>query len=161
MPFRFGGGSLLRLDEAHHDLQEVLRRAITRTSVDFSILEVCRALERQKEMKRIGASRTMKSRHLPGKDGLAFAADLGAYIGGAIRWEFALYIKIAEAMREAAIALNIPIVWGAVWDQRLNSITEDLGFAVRLYRGRYGALHHRTPLIDGPHFELYRRKYPA
>jgi peptidoglycan L-alanyl-D-glutamate endopeptidase CwlK len=60
------------------------------------------------------------------------AVDVGAIVGGKYRADWPLYEKIAVAMKQAAKELGVDIVWGGDW----------AGFR------------------DGPHFELYREKYP-
>lgn len=132
MSFRLSRRSLARLEGVHPDLVKVVHRAIEVTEVDFGVTEGVRSRERQAELLARGASTTMNSRHIPGKDGLAKAVDLVAYIGSEVRWDWPLYHKIAAAMKKAAKELDVPIVWGGDW----------------------------TTFKDGPHFELDRKVYP-
>ena len=60
------------------------------------------------------------------------AVDLAAIVDGAISWDFKYYEKIADAVLKAGAELNVPIVWGGLW----------------------------KTLVDGPHFELHKGKYP-
>ena len=134
--------SLARLQGLHPDLTCVVKKAILLTEVDFTVLEGLRTPQRQKELVASGASRTMKSRHLTGH-----AVDLGAYVGGEVRWDWSLYLKIAEAMRAASFAYGIPIRWGGTWD---------------ILRGQgpiTSAMLSRS-FPDGPHFELPAAVYP-
>ena len=131
--FILGHRSVQRLLTVHPDLVRVVHRAIELTEVDFTVLETLRTVERQKELVKAGASQTMNSRHLPGKDGLARAVDLGAYIAGEVRWDWPLYHKIAAAMKQAAKECNVPIEWGGDWKS----------------------------FKDGPHFQLPHKEYPA
>lgn len=117
-----------RLTGVHPDLVEVVKLALDKSTVDFTVLEGVRSKTRQAQLVANGASQTMNSRHLTGH-----AVDLGAYVGGTVRWDWPLYHKIAEAMKAAAAELNVPIVWGGDW---------------RTFK-------------DGPHFELRRKEYPA
>lgn len=117
-----------RLTGVHPDLVEVVKLALDKSTVDFTVLEGVRSKTRQAQLVASGASRTMNSRHLTGH-----AVDLGAYVGGSVRWDWPLYHKIAEAMKAAAAELNVPIVWGGDW---------------RTFK-------------DGPHFELRKKEYPA
>lgn len=110
MPFKLGLRSKLRLRGVHPDLVKVVELAITRSDVDFTVLEGLRNLERQKELFAAGASSTMNSRHLTGH-----AVDLGAWVNGGVRWDWPLYHKIAKAMKSAASDLGITITWGGDW----------------------------------------------
>ncbi len=136
--FYLGKRSQRRLEGVHTDLMSVVELAITMTMIDFTVLEGVRADERQVELFAAGATSTMNSRHLikkveDGGTGLAHAVDLGAYVCGEVRWDWPLYDKIANAMKLAAVELDIKIEWGGDW---------------RSFR-------------DGPHFQLPWDKYPA
>lgn len=152
MSYRFSARSKARLGGVHPDLVRVARRALELSSVDFGITEGVRSEDRQKELVKSGASKTMKSRHLTGH-----AIDVAAYVGHEVRWDFGLYQSIAESFRQAAIEMGVPVVWGACWE-RLNA-TADLGSAIAAYTERKRRDGGR-PLIDGPHFELCRKQYP-
>lgn len=110
MKFLLSLKSKSRLKGVHPDLVKVVNLAITKTEVDFVVLEGLRTVEKQAEYVRKGASRTMKSRHIHG-----FAVDLGALIDGKVNWSWPLYSKIAKAMKDSAKELNVPIVWGGDW----------------------------------------------
>jgi peptidoglycan L-alanyl-D-glutamate endopeptidase CwlK len=125
--FKLSAKSLSRLEGVHPDLVKVVHRAIENSTVDFAVLEGLRTPERQQQLVKSGASLTLKSRHLTGH-----AVDLGAIVGGQVRWDWPLYYKIAEAMKDAARDLKVPITWGGDW----------------------------TMFKDGPHFELNRKTYP-
>ena len=108
--FALGSASELRLIGVHPDLVKVVRLAITKTEVDFSVTEGVRTLEKQKQLLAAHATTTLKSRHLTGH-----AVDLAAFVDGLIRWDWPLYFKIAEAMKSAAVELKVPIEWGGDW----------------------------------------------
>jgi len=108
--FALGSASELRLIGVHPDLVKVVRLAITRTEVDFSVTEGVRTLEKQKQLLAAHATTTLKSRHLTGH-----AVDLAAFVDGLIRWDWPLYFKIADAMKSAAVELKVPIEWGGDW----------------------------------------------
>lgn len=110
MSYALGITSRLRLRGVHDDLVKVVQRAIRISEVDFTVLEGVRSRQRQVELVKAGASKTMNSRHLTGH-----AVDLGAYVNGSVRWDWPLYFKIADAMKSAADELGIPIVWGGDW----------------------------------------------
>lgn len=105
--YKLGARSLERLEGVHPDLVAVVKLAIQKTEIDFTVLEGLRTKERQVQLVASGASRTMNSRHLTGH-----AVDLGAMINGKVEWSWPLYDKIAKAMKEAAEELNIPVEWG-------------------------------------------------
>lgn len=125
--------SLKRLDGVHPDLVRVVRRAVEISAVAFQVSEGVRALARQRALLKQGASKTLRSRHIPGPNGFGHAVDLVAMIGGRVSWEEPLYHRIADAMKKAAIEMHIPIEWGGDW---------------------------RT-FHDGPHFQLPWATYPG
>jgi peptidoglycan LD-endopeptidase CwlK len=116
-----------RLAGVHKDLADIVRRALQLSNVDFAVLEGRRTSERQQMLFNTGATRTLNSRHLSGH-----AVDLGAWVGGGIRWDWPLYEKIALAMQKAAADARVPVEWGGDW-QRFR---------------------------DGPHFQLPWDEYP-
>ena len=91
-------------------LVRVAALALQLSPVDFGITEGVRTLERQKELVKAGASRTLKSKHLEGK-----AIDVVAYVGGKVAWDWPLYEKIAKAFKQAAAELDVNIKWGGDW----------------------------------------------
>jgi peptidoglycan L-alanyl-D-glutamate endopeptidase CwlK len=128
--------SLSNLKGIHPDLRRVLDRALQESPLDFVVTEGLRSIERQREMLRIGASTTLKSRHLTGH-----AVDLYAWVdlnlNGKVEFtEMAnprLLKIIAGAIKSAAAKENVSIVWGGDWKK----------------------------FKDMPHVELDRRAYPA
>ena len=128
MTFRLSQKSLDRLSGVHPDLVDVVKRAIEITEVDFAVLEGVRSKARQEQLFKQKATKTMNSRHLTGH-----AVDLGAYVGGSVRWDWPLYYQIADAMKAAAEELDVPLTWGGDW----------------------------KTFPDGPHFELPWANYPA
>lgn len=110
MPFYLGKKSIKNLEGVHPDLQKVIRKAITLSDVDFSVIEGVRTVERQEKLYAAGASSTMKSRHLTGH-----AVDLAAWVDGRTDWSWPLYEKIAHAVKMAARSLDIEVEWGGDW----------------------------------------------
>ena len=106
MPFKLSSRSLKALEGVHSDLVAVVHRAIEITPVDFVVIEGVRTIERQRELFKAGASRTMKSRHLTGH-----AVDLAVWIG-TVRWEMPPYQRLAVAVKAAAADVGVPIEWG-------------------------------------------------
>lgn len=101
---------LQRLIGVHPDLVAVVEGAAQITEVDFIITEGLRTKERQEQLVRAGASRTLKSRHLTGH-----AIDLAAKVGDEVRWDWPLYHKLADAMQQAAAVCGVEIEWGGDW----------------------------------------------
>lgn len=149
--FKLSQRSRGHLVGVHSDMVNVVSRAIELTPIDFGITEGLRTVERQKKLVASGASKTMNSRHITGH-----AVDVAAYIGSTVRWDWGLYVQIAEAFQKAAQELNIPVVWGGCW-MVINRVP-DLDAAVAQYAERKRREGGR-PLLDGPHFELWREVY--
>lgn len=149
--FVLGKRSLAKLTGIHPDLVSVVERAIQLTAVDFGVTEGLRSQARQKKLVAAGASKTMNSRHLTGH-----AVDVAAYLGGTVRWDWGLYVQIAEAFQKAAQELNIPLVWGGCWVV-INRV-ESLDDAVLHYADQKRRAGGR-PLLDAVHFELWREVY--
>lgn len=103
--------SLRNLQGIHPDLRRVIDRALRDSPLDFIVIEGLRTKERQAEMVRTGASRTMNSRHITGH-----AVDLvpiGADGKAAFAWP--LYDRLAPAVKAAAQTEGVAIVWGGDW----------------------------------------------
>lgn len=132
MAIFLGNTSKTKLAGAHPDLRKVIERAAELSAVDFTVLEVTRTLARQKELVAKGASKTMKSRHLPGADGFSRAVDIAPLIGGKVSWDWPLYNKLAPIIKQAARDVGVPIEWGGDW---------------RTFK-------------DGPHWQLPWKDYP-
>lgn len=132
MSITLGARSLERLDSAHPDLQKVVKRAAAISDLDFTVLEVLRTPARQKELFKQGATKTMNSRHLPGKNGKSHAVDIAPMIGGKVSWDWPLYHKLAKIMKQAASDVAVSIEWGGDWKS----------------------------FKDGPHWQLPWAKYP-
>jgi peptidoglycan L-alanyl-D-glutamate endopeptidase CwlK len=110
MSYVLGNRSKQRLTGLHPDLVAVVELAITKTDVDFTVLEGMRTKSRQRSLFTKGSSTTMNSRHLTGH-----AVDLGAYVDGEVKWDWPLYHRIAKAMNEAALELKVDLDWGGDW----------------------------------------------
>jgi len=117
----------------HRDLYVIARLAAVICPIQFTVTEGLRTIERQKALVAAGASKTMKSRHLTGH-----AIDLAAMVDFDndgdldIRWDWPLYAKLADAMKQSAKTLTLPIEWGGDW----------------------------ATFKDGPHFQLPWKDYP-
>jgi peptidoglycan L-alanyl-D-glutamate endopeptidase CwlK len=111
------------LNGVHPALEAVVRRAYEivagwNDGLGFVVTEGVRTRERQAELVKAKASWTMNSMHLPQADGMAHAVDLAATVGGSVRWDFPLYDRLDEAMKEAAKDQGVKIEWGGDWKKR-------------------------------------------
>ena len=133
-PKKLPAASLNKLDFVHPDLKRVVLRAAEITDTPFIVTCGIRTVAKQRKLLAAGASKTMRSRHLPGaKNKWSHAVDLAATINGKVRWDWPLYAKLASAMKRAAAAEGVSIEWGGDW---------------RTFK-------------DGPHFQLPWGKYPG
>jgi peptidoglycan L-alanyl-D-glutamate endopeptidase CwlK len=123
--------SLALLDGVHPDLRKIVLRCAKDSKIEFIVTEGKRTLARQKQLLAAGASRTLKSRHLPSADGKSRACDLAVMVGGKVRWDWPLYANLSKDMKAAATVVGVPIEWGGDWKFR-----------------------------DGPHYQLPWAKYP-
>lgn len=132
--FKLGKRSEERLQGVNPSLVAVVRRAIELSTVDFTVLEGKRTLERQQELFDQGRTKpgkivtwTMKSKHLDGD-----AVDLVPF---PVDWnDTKKFDAIAKAMFAAAAELGVKLRWGADWD----------GDGKPREKGEY----------DSPHFEI-------
>jgi peptidoglycan L-alanyl-D-glutamate endopeptidase CwlK len=142
---KLNSASYARLRGVHPDLvRVVLRCAADWAEKDTGFIVTCgvRTLEEQKLLKAKGATRTLRSRHLTGH-----AVDLAVSVRGQIRWDWSLYIKLANAMKNAAKTEKVPVRWGGSWEL-LNTVRGPITSAI---------LSKSFP--DGPHYELPRDTY--
>jgi len=122
-----------RMNGLHKDLQRVIWRAAVTSTMEFTVLEGLRTLERQKRLLAQHATTTMKSRHLTGH-----AIDIAPLIDQdgdgtvEVSWAWPQYHKLAEIVFAAAAHENVPIEWGGRW----------------------------KTFADGPHWQLPWKSYP-
>ena len=91
-------------------------------------------MEEQRKLLAAGATRTLRSRHLPGKTNkLSHAIDLALKLDGKVRWDWPLFAQMAKTVKAAAKTEKVSIEWGGDW---------------KTFR-------------DGPHFQLPWAKYPG
>ena len=149
MSFYLSPRSIKRLEGVDPKLVEVVQYAITVSKIDFAVTEGVRTMARQRELLKQGATQTLKSKHLDGR-----AVDLMAYIGTRPSWELNLYDDIADAVKEAAIKIGVPIRWGGAWT--VPDITKWTG-TMQAAQDSYIDLRRKQGqrvFLDGPHFEL-------
>lgn len=140
--FVLGERSLKNLEGVNPDLVAVVKRAIQISRMDFTVIEGVRTKERQKELVRKGASKTMNSRHITGH-----AVDIVPVKDGVISWRIDDYYPLAEAMATAADELGVRVRWGGAWSV-INNRKNHPSEWIKAYRAGGGKF------IDGPHFEL-------
>lgn len=156
MKYYLGAASRARLAGVHPQLVAVVEKAISFTPQDFSVTDGLRTEKRQRELVAKGASRTMKSKHLPQADGFGHAVDLVPFDDGP-RWEWPLVYPVAFAMQTAALSLGVNLIWGGCWDRELTSLPrswEELAEETQAYIKRRRALGDDHVLTDGPHYQL-------
>ena len=149
MTYKLSTRSQEKLIGVKGELKEVVCLAITYTKIDFGVIEGLRTEKRQRTLVDSGASKTMKSKHLDGR-----AVDLMAYVDGRGCWELNVYDEVADAVKRAAIEVDIAVRWGAAWTitdicKWENTMEEAMNSYVDTRRGQ-----GRRPFIDAPHFEL-------
>lgn len=110
MSFKLSQRSLDRMTGVHPDLVKVVKLAITRSPLDFSITEGLRTIERQRELVAQKKSQTMKSRHIKGE-----AVDICVLINGKADWNIENYRKVADVFKSCAAELGVCITWGGDW----------------------------------------------
>ena len=128
--------SSAKLKGVHPDLvRVVLRCAEDWKDADTGFIVTCgvRTLAEQKVLVAKGASKTLRSRHIPAANGYSHAVDLAATIDGKARWDFPLYDRLAKAMKAAAKAEKVTVEWGGDW----------------------------KTFKDGPHYQLPWASYPG
>lgn len=127
--------SAARLKGVHPDLVRGMLRALQDAPFPFRVIDGLRTVARQRELVRIGASKTMRSRHLTGH-----AVDIVPLVDldrdGRIETEelfnWPLIRQLAPVVKAAFKAEGVPIEWGGDW---------------RTFK-------------DGPHWQLPWRAYP-
>lgn len=140
--FVLGEKSLKNLEGVNADLVRVVKRAIQISPVDFAVIEGVRTKERQRELVRKGASKTMNSRHLTGN-----AVDIVPYVDDRISWVFDDYYPLARAMAQASSELGVSVRWGGAWAVITNKAGTPQDW-VKAYQAGGGKF------LDGPHFEI-------
>lgn len=117
----------------HKDLVLVARIAYVR--IPFIVTQGVRTIAEQRALFASGATKINPDdpRHPIGRHITGHAIDIAALVNGKVRWDWPLYARIANVMKQAAKEKGIPIEWGGDW---------------RTFK-------------DGPHFQLPYNLYPA
>lgn len=139
----FPEASEAKLKGVHADLAGLVREAYSRSPVPFAVIEGLRTKERQAQLVKAGASKTMNSYHLTGhavdlwpvdpNTGKNLPSDAAFKRGSAearaadkALWEGLR--KIAATMQAVAAERGVALTWGGGW----------------------------TSFPDGPHFQIKR-----
>jgi peptidoglycan L-alanyl-D-glutamate endopeptidase CwlK len=133
---KLNASSVAKLKGVHPDLVRVVNRcAADWKDAETGFIVTCgvRTLAQQKVLKAKGASKTLRSRHIPAANGFSHAVDLACTIKGAVRWDWPLYNRLAVRMKAAAKAEKVPLEWGGDW----------------------------KTFKDGPHYQLPWASYPG
>ena len=78
--------------------------------MDISLIEGKRSLDRQKELMKLGSTKTLDSKHISGE-----AVDLAPY---PIDWDKREnFIYVAGIVKGIAYNRGIPITWGGDWNR--------------------------------------------
>lgn len=107
---RLSRNSLSKLRGVHPDLVKVVKRAAEISKMEFTVLEGMRTVDRQRELVKKGASKTMNSRHLTGH-----AVDVAPVSDGKVSWDWPLYHQLARVMKQAAKDVGVTVEWGGDW----------------------------------------------
>lgn len=107
-----------RLKGVHPDLVRVMHKALQDAPFPFRVIDGLRTVTRQKELVRIGASKTMRSRHLTGH-----AVDIVPLVDldrdGKLETEelfnWPLIRQLAPVVKAAATDLGVALEWGGDW----------------------------------------------
>jgi peptidoglycan L-alanyl-D-glutamate endopeptidase CwlK len=133
---KLNASSVAKLKGVHPDLVRVVNRcAADWKDAETGFIVTCgvRTLAEQKVLKAKGASKTLRSRHIPAANGFSHAVDLACTIKGQVRWDWPLYNRLAVCMKAAAKAEKVPLEWGGDW----------------------------KTFKDGPHYQLPWASYPG
>ena len=116
MSYSFSKNSIKHMSGVHPDLIKLANRAIEISFIDFGVPYSggIRTDEQQNSLFKAGASKAdgyiRKSKHQSG-----LALDFFAYVDGRASWKKDYLTIIAAAFMQAAIELDIKIVWGGWW----------------------------------------------
>lgn len=149
MSFKLSSKSINHLTNVHPDLVKVVKKAIELSTTDFSVTEGERTLAQQQANVKKGVSQTLKSKHLKQADGYVHAVDLVPY---PVNWDIHAFYPIANAMQQAAEALNVNIRWGGCW-AKLNGDKRSPMRMVKDYSDARKQTGNKV-FIDAPHFEI-------
>ena len=156
MGFKFGTKSLSKLEGVHPDLVEIMKLAVSKSTIDFGISEGVRSKSRQALLVKSGASTTMNSKHIIQEStGFSHAVDMYTLVDGRACWELDTYALAGEAIVKSAKELGINnLSWGACWHIKdvagCNMACSDMIQDYISTRSKQG----RKIFMDAPHWQL-------
>ena len=170
MGFNLSARSVQRLEGVHPHLVDVVKLAIQRTAVDFTVVEGW-AAEPARACRQ--GSQPDPEQSAPGEpDGYGRAVDLAPLVGGAIPWDnWEVFRQQADVVKACAAELGTLVEWGGDWKTRTGRISscraagrrrhdrrrrEAAGRAGRLARLRGGRLRGCRRGLDCPGLALRR-----
>lgn len=122
------------IKECHPKIQEIFEAAAQASLCPpFRVIDGARTIEEQRRNVAKGVSKTMRSRHIPTKNGFSHAIDIAPLINGKISWEWKHYYPLAERIKNIAKSYETPLEWGGDWKS----------------------------FKDGPHWQLPWREFPG
>ena len=131
----FSESCVKKLEKLHPDLTKVIIRA-SEMLKDYTIIitETDRSKERQAELFKKKATKTLRSRHISENNAckLSCAVDIAVKVDGKITWEWSLYEDFSKYVKKAAEELRVEVEWGGDWKS----------------------------FKDGPHYQLPKSLYP-
>ncbi len=123
-----------RIKECHPKIQKLFFSvAADEKCPNFLVVDGARTVEEQRRNVAKGVSKTMRSRHIPAKNGYSHAIDVAPFINGKLSWDWKDYYPLAKIIKQHAKKLNVPIEWGGDW----------------------------KTFKDGPHWQLPWKEFPG
>lgn len=91
-------------------LADFIRQLSILSPHPFRVTEGVRTKQRQRELYKSGASKTLNSRHLVGR-----AVDIVPEVHGRVSWEWKHFTPIIECAKAHAVATGLPLNFGYDW----------------------------------------------
>lgn len=120
--YKFSEQSIRNLEGVHPALAHVVQAALLTNIMDFRVAEGVRTIERQHELFKRGATKTMNSKHLIQPDGAGHAVDLYPYpidmnlVNNGAWKEIIRFGVLAGIIKQCAKDAGIVVTWGCDFD---------------------------------------------
>lgn len=133
------------IEECHPILQQLFYAAAkSKDCPPFRVLDGKRTLAEQKKLVAKGSSTTMRSRHLPAKNGWSHAIDVAPLVKGKISWKWKYYYPLEKAIKKIANELGLKgLEWGGDWKNFKDGPHWQLSW--RLFSGKTEYADHIEP----------------